>query len=1805
MANEANLQIILEILSKNPQLIDQLKKQVEELLAAQERGKRKSKEAADEEIGTLQRLEKELQRLKTLRAQSRDDSVIVGFSQRIKEVQVEINRLTGGADQLEDSTNQTIGALSGLGQTFATIGQQAGPAGAVLSKIGGALTGIAGTAASIGLIAAPIVAFAGALGLATANALTAARGLSDITKQGESLERFVGISRELAATLQLVGKNLTNAASIGDLKDGVKTLAEALKQAREENVEFKNALSAIGVTDFTNVERALNQIASKIQGNKEAAKGLALEFGKVFGEEGSRQFSELLETLDEGRARAEKFRLILEDDVVATLRRFERAQNEASTALGLFNNILGADTAEGFATFFESIVEQVEKFAENTEAIEGIKGLADIINSLVTGPGVAFVEILGTFAQELAEFTGFIADAAGATDKFNDAIRKSPDAIEATVKMVREIAGAYLTAKEAIAAFEKKLGELTKRQQVELDFQTAQTKRALAEVDEQFRNGVINFEQAERQKTEIEVRELKFRRDQQQQQIDAGRDRLNSLVKQEGEALKEIFNAQKQIAKAREQVDRELFAQEEFFINERARLVRNFNNESSRLTDEQQKKNIERADAEIARLQRENGAFQTALTSRQRLDAEEARLAANRASREANIFKLREEFGQKELALKAKLDQADDSITEKIRQKRDDLEKKFLESLQREIDAIRKKEADEIAETSRALNNKEINQVAFEARIREIKLTAGRDIAKLQEQTEKDLNGKIEGLRIGSADTLKKIDKDLSDQRKANRLAELEDEKAKIEEAIKLRQSQTRLEDAERSALISKLKQDEAEGFRTKREVEIAIAKLRKEALEDQLSDINAQINAARELAKSDAEINNLLSERVKLETQIREAKKEQERIERSLVDTVRAQNAAVEALADRSKSAVDALDQATISVGQSFKITRDNLDEAKRFLEDLLFDIERLPLSLGVIGAQAAAVSRETAEAIARDIARIEGEIQAENAQRIAEEKRRLAEETFNDAVSKAQELENRRREIIEESEEKIAELKQLIFQIQFSQAIDLLLFQQKQERELTDFRAREARRREEDARRENEAIISLAIDRIDKLNDIESRRRSNDIKDFTDFLLDKGTIEGQITDAERSVREGKTAEEQKKAQEKVDQLRAQLKDLQAAEQERQAREKRRLDQIEAAKADAAKKRASATTAEEQAAIDAELEEQIRGINEKIDAEAEFQKRLRSLKGKASQETLDDLKKAFELELQEIDNRTNSEVTRIRDAAAQKKRIRDEEKAERQRQFEEEEREFIERQQRELKERQKAADDKLNQLRQQLRDERAERRRALDQVEADARAAVAAIQSKVGGASVAIEKLFLDIAKGAGVTQEALENLKKAIAAITGATGNSGGGQQPGGSTGGGLLGGGNGNQGGGGSIDLGPRRVIANAPGSSQSGSQSPPATQQPGTPGTPQGSQPGAPAASSEAKPRFDDIPSGEEDQANDPELDKFIADTGATGVSTDVGTPAKLADYITRLFAVVGKDLKKPKKNARALAGIPGTVGAAVYKFGLQNGRFAGKNFRAEFTRPTAIAARALASAVLSQDKADTETALQEAVDAVLALPRSDEQVKDKLRPPEGGDKPTPRDAPVSGGSSGGGGGQGGGQAGAGEAPNQQPKPAVPLVISQARGDDVPDQITQEQAEQAARLAALGIDVDPSSLPKRSTPRPQSGLERERSQADQRRAAEEADREFNGPRAAGENRDAVREAIQMFDIKIAPTIMAQPGPDGRQTITAEDADNIANDLLNAITKKLKEGGKDAAQFLETVDRDRQNRSTARVALRNPGL
>jgi hypothetical protein len=305
------------------------------------------------------------------------------------------------------------------------------------------------------------------------------------------------------------------------------------------------------------------------------------------------------------------------------------------------------------------------------------------------------------------------------------------------------------------------------------------------------------------------------------------------------------------------------------------------------------------------------------------------------------------------------------------------------------------------------------------------------------------------------------------------------------------------------------------------------------------------------------------------------------------------------------------------------------------------------------------------------------------------------------------------------------------------------------------------------------------------DRLKDIELEAAGKAADGRKQFLTQRGELEGQLAEAEKKAQElaadafdEKTKQAAADAQAQVDRIKAELAGLNEGEKQRQDREKRRQEQIEAAKADAAKKRDSAATAEDKAAVDAELEETLKGINDKIDAEEKFQADIAKLKGKASAETIAELERLHREELARIDARVESEINKQKELAAQKKRLRDEAKQQEAAEFQARENELIERHKAELKRLDDEHRDRINKLQEQLKEERnkrkdqlaeleSDRQTALTKLDTDLSNAISKIDSGLNNAARNVSLRLLDIAKDAGLTDAALRELEKVIRAL------------------------------------------------------------------------------------------------------------------------------------------------------------------------------------------------------------------------------------------------------------------------------------------------------------------------------------------------------------------------------------------------------------------------------------------------------
>lgn len=1293
-------------------------------------------------LAQIRELQSELAKLRVRRQEleaisnrsTAQDNQLSTVNAQIEGLRNRISALRGTQQAASQTTQQQANSFRGLndvisllGERLSNIGGQIPGIGQGLQTIGNGLSGFAAAAGPIAAITAGITALAGAGFFALKKIGELTLGVTELSQQREQLERFANIGKDISAALELAGKSVN--ATLGDLKDGLAQLKQAQKDALLGNKDLIATLEAVGVTDFTNVEVALEQINTKLKSSGELARGLAVEFSKAFGEEGGRQFSEILLNLDEAKIRAKEFGLIISEDVAAQANKLRNTIADIKAQAEGASNIVGSRFLDAFNELGESINEVLDRL-RNDEAFTGsLENTSILIDGIVRNGLPRIVSLLGDVVAFSGKVAGFVSviqlvgEAIGVFPKFALAIgdvKEKAEGIPEKVKKisdeVKELGRSSLTANEVLQLINNELDRIEKRQSIDLNINSQNLKQQILEVEDLEKRGLLGAIEAQKIKNELTQKDLQDRKEAARKNLDFAQD----------EALNNIKLEEQRIERAK-------VVEQKIFL-ERSRAALDGNKKALEFLDNQ-------------------------------LLSTQAKIAAS----EGIIQQIRSKFGETRLQLVEKLNKTEADLENGKVSAKKAVEDSIVRQRQNTNTAILAEESklaagikERLAQGAidRQTSENEITEIAIDAQQKRLN-SALKALADLQKEGVKDVN-----LR-------KQLENDANNE--AIKLAQLRlDAQQKLENQSIDRQLK-RLETAslERERILSKnvdiLRLEGREG-----EAQFLVIQNLIKGTEDR---VNREELLLRKLFNEKATFEDIRLQLEKVKNAEEDARKAKLSGLQQSISAQQKENQQVEALADRHNSIVGLLDKQVgkiQSVNKTFDATTATIDEVRKRIADLRADGEDLLLrSQAVVGGRvdAALSFYDTAEALERNLNERIIKETIETERRRAEERTKLLTETntqvleaLQDSLEQQEEAQEAHKENLKDLKEDLAEHnKKVNDDIENAEADS----QKRIEKIFSDAREKEAKERATEIDRIKAERRQLEID----LRKIDEDARKDKAKREADAIVERAGLNKAVRDAQAELDKAGTQSEKDTASKALAEAQAKLKEFEDKNKGREAAEKTKQEKIKEAEQLLVKEKGEATTEEEIKAAEARFKARKEAAEKAFQDEIDFQEQLAELQKTGTEEEKAALKAKY-AEIKKLND--EADVARLKDIDEQlalEKALRAKAEAERQaeiaKQVEEEKKrgqEAIDR----LKEQGKK---RADEIKQQLKDENKAFAEAEKEREEAIAKTLANLTKNLELASGQISGYIASLAAALGIAADKIKPIADAVAQIQQAT--------------------------------------------------------------------------------------------------------------------------------------------------------------------------------------------------------------------------------------------------------------------------------------------------------------------------------------------------------------------------------------------------------------------------------------------------
>jgi hypothetical protein len=1315
----------LELLQQEYRRFGQAIQQVERL----------EEQQSNQQLADIRKLQAELAKLAAKKRElesssnrsSTQQNELSTVNAQIEGLQRRITALRGTQQAASQTTQEQANSFGRLRDVVGLISERLQNLGGQLPGIGGGLStigsGLGELAAAAGPVAAITVGIAalGAAGIITLKEISnLTLGVKDLAKERGELEQFAGIGREISATLQTAGLAIN--ATLGDLKDGLAQLKQAQKEALLGNEEIKEALNGLGVVDFTSAEAALEQINAKLKSSGDLAKGLAVEFSRVFGEEGGRQFSEIALKLDEAKQRAKEFGLVLSGETVEQAAKLQSVLADIQAQLDGASIIVGSRFLDAFTELGQAVSDVITQL-RNDEAFTGALEQASILVDGIVRNGLPkLVTLLGEVVAVAGKIAGLVSTieilgeafgifpklALGAT-QFKESTKGIPESVKTISDEVKGLGRSSVTATEAIKLLENQLSKIEKRQQIELSINSESIKKQIVDIEELERKGLVTAIEAARQKNDLLQKEVDNRLNAARQNLDFAQNEIRAKITEEQERIS------------------------------RARVV------EAKILAEKQKAQEEGNTKAVESLDRQ-------------LVTTQAKIGASLAV----IQGLQQKFGEKRLELQEKLTKTEIELDNQRLQAKRNIEEAITKDKQTTTSKILEEETRLVNETKKLFEQGAISKIESENRITQIQIAA-------QEQ-------RLQAAR----EALTKFDREQIQQNVANANLRKQLETEVNNESIKLTEQRLNQEkNLEQQFVNQRLQNLEAESIRRQSLLERDVAFLRSQNREGEAQILivqNLVAQADEKLKKEELTLASLRNENATLEQQkiqrekIDAAQKEalSARLQaaQKILEVTSAENKAVEALADKNNSLTGILEKQAgkiQSIKETFDATTASVEEIRKRIADLRADAEDLLLK-----SQAAVAARidaalsfiDAAEALERKLNErlIQESLEAERlkAEQAIAERQRAAQE----ALKLVQQELKEEAKLLEESKEKRRKIKDDIAENERKRDSEITDLKKKQQEQLDDFDEQQKEKEQKRADQQHQSLLEKEADFQEQLANLRNQVKEQALEDEEKFLDERAKLELQLNEALEQASSGDDDGTRKNAQAKADDLRNQISALDERENQRKERQSRKDDEINKAQQSASERIKNAKSAEEVEQIEKELSIQIEGIDKKFKNEEEYEQKLAGFRGKVSQETLDKIKANFEAQQALAEQNAADRIAAERKkfdllkAAREKAEAEEKEAAEKRRQ------ELIENQKKELDDRNKAFDEKKKQLEQALADERKSYKKHLEELRTKTAESLAAIASSFTDGGKAAEEFFTKFATNLGLTGKAIDEV-------------------------------------------------------------------------------------------------------------------------------------------------------------------------------------------------------------------------------------------------------------------------------------------------------------------------------------------------------------------------------------------------------------------------------------------------------------
>lgn len=536
-----------------------------------------------------------------------------------------------------------------------------------------------------------------------------------------------------------------------------------------------------------------------------------------------------------------------------------------------------------------------------------------------------------------------------------------------------------------------------------------------------------------------------------------------------------------------------------------------------------------------------------------------------------------------------------------------------------------------------------------------------------------------------------------------------------------------------------------------------------KKRLDQDLQKLKLDKDSLKQQGASQAEIIKKDTEIILLEEKRRVLLQEQADIIRNeqlkaLEETLKKQDEAFARLKSNLKETGNILSQAL-----SFKFNSDDLDSAIKKIAELRRNAESARASFTDLGKAIADSFDELADNLQ---AKVNAEL--EKARKLAELE---AQEFANNIKTQAKNaLESFVVEAAKLQQEHKARLKALkneviINQQELADAENQLSkrFNQAQ-KDLDEERAED---RVKNRRQELQEIFQQEFNFEQKLRDLKLSTRLGELSGDRANILEKASLRKNLNDLTTELSKTTDDEARKDLQQKINEIKAQISEVDSDLEERKNREARRRAALSSLEEDFRKKRAGATSKEELERLTREFDAAKDNVNSKFNLEASFKKDAKELRKLGDTEALAALEANYKEEQALLDQNLKDQQKAIEDDIKNKKAIRDQEEKEEQEAFERRKAAAALAFAEELQALREQTAARLLEIQERIREENKAFEKQLEDLQSRFADSLGQIASQLQDGNSPLFRFLLDLASGAGLSGKSLQELIAAIQKI------------------------------------------------------------------------------------------------------------------------------------------------------------------------------------------------------------------------------------------------------------------------------------------------------------------------------------------------------------------------------------------------------------------------------------------------------